>query len=171
MKKIVITLIFFAQLLYGDAIKTAGDILRIALPAISFTTPLYLKDYEGEKQYIKAFILNGAITYALKFNIKKERPDGSDNFSFPSGHTSLAFNASTFIHLRYGLGYGVPAYVASAFVGYSRIESNKHYIEDVIAGALIGSLSSYLLTSPYKNISIEPIFSKNFRGLKLAISF
>jgi membrane-associated phospholipid phosphatase len=58
---------------------------------------------------------------------------------------------------RYGWEYGVPAYAAASFVAYSRVEANRHYPRDVIAGAGIGILSSYIFTRPYKgwNLSIE----------------
>ena len=171
MKKNILTLLLSMSILHADTLKSSGDALRLILPSVAFITPLYLKDYEGQKQYIKTFVLNGAITYALKFNIKKERPDGSDSFSFPSGHTSLAFSAATFIHFRYGLSYALPAYGAAVFVGYTRVASHKHYIEDVIAGGAVGVLSAYLLTSPYDNLNITPIFSHNFKGIKLNYSF
>ncbi len=157
--------------MYADNIQQTGDALRIILPSIAFGVPLYLEDYKGLNQYSKAFILNGAATYALKFNIHKTRPDGSDDYSFPSGHTSLAFNASTFIHVRYGFKYAIASYLAAGFVAYSRVESDKHYIEDVAAGALIGSLSAYILTSPYENINIQPLFSENYKGLLFSYNF
>ena len=53
--------------------------------------------------------------------------------------------------------YGVPAYAAASFVAYSRVESREHYPRDVVAGAGIGILSSYIFTKPYKgwNASLE----------------
>jgi membrane-associated phospholipid phosphatase len=66
----------------------------------------------------------------LKYSVPRERPEGSDT----SGHTSAAFSGATFIHRRYGWKYGIPAYLAVAFVGWSRVESGKHYSDDVLRG-------------------------------------
>jgi membrane-associated phospholipid phosphatase len=51
---------------------------------------------------------------------------------------------------RYGWEYGAPAYATASFVAYSRVESRKHYPHDMLAGAGIGILSSYIFTKPYK---------------------
>ena len=40
-------------------------------------------------------------------------------------------------------------------MGYSRVEAREHYPHDVIAGAAIGILSSYLFTKPYKGWNLE----------------
>lgn len=39
---------------------------------------------------------------SMKYTIKRERPDGSKNNSFPSGHTATAFMAATIMHREYG---------------------------------------------------------------------
>ena len=103
--------------------------------------------------------------------IDKERPNNGNNDSFPSGHTSTAFQGAAFIQKRYGWKYGAPAYVAASFVGYSRVEADKHHLEDVIAGAAIGILSSYYFTTPYKGVVIAPIANNGVLGLKAKVSF
>lgn len=72
---------------------------------------------------------------------------------------------------RYGWEYGVPAYAAASFVAYSRVESGQHHPHDVIAGAGIGILSSYIFTKPYKgwNVGVEGD-TKGF-GVKLSRRF
>lgn len=40
-----------------------------------------------------SFAIDAAFTYGLKYTVKSTRPDGTDNHSFPSGHTSFAFSA------------------------------------------------------------------------------
>ena len=134
----------------------AGDILQVLIPATAYGTTLYLDDTEGQYQFYKSFGTNLAATYALKFSIDKERPNGGSH-SFPSGHTSAAFQGASFIHFRYGLGYGIPAYLAASFVGWSRVDSDAHYTSDVIAGALLGTFSSYYFTTSYKGYDIKPI--------------
>jgi len=83
--------------------------------------------------------------------IDKDRPDGSNSNSFPSGHTSAAFTGATFIHRRYGLNTALSAYAVASFVGFSRVHAQKHYWEDVIAGAALAGVNSWLFAKPLNN--------------------
>lgn len=81
-----------------------------------------------------------------------------EKFSFPSGHTALIFclcmSICTFMKKKYlPLLLVLLAYI----VGFSRIYLSQHFLIDVLAGALIGSLIP-ILTFKY----IEPLlFNKN----------
>jgi len=110
------------------------------------------------------------VTYGLKYTASETRPNG-DSQSFPSAHTSCSFTAAEFLRKRYGWEYGVPAYLAAAFVGYCRVEGNYHYTHDVIAGAAIGILSSYFLTDPYKGWNIEIQVDPGQYGVNLKTKF
>lgn len=57
--------------------------------------------------------------------------------------------SAAFVQKRYGWEYGIPAYLLAGYVGYTRIEANKHDGWDVLAGAAIGVGMSYLFTKPY----------------------
>ena len=151
---------FFAKAQDG-AIKTSGDILLFAMPAAALGTTLIIGDKKGTWQFVKGFALNGALTVGLKSVISKERPDMSDNNSFPSGHTSTTFQSASFIQKRYGWKYGIPAYILSSYTGFSRIQADKHDIVDCLFGALIGAGSSYLFTTPYQAEHMELTFSKS----------
>lgn len=140
---------------YADT-QSTGDFLQIAVPAVGLATAFYLDDDEGKIQFYKSFGTTWLITHGLKNTVKKERPDGSNDQSFPSGHTSAAFQGAAFIHKRYGLNYGLAAYAAASYVGYSRVNSDKHDNADVIAGAVIGTLSSFYFTTEYKSITVTP---------------
>ena len=74
--------------------------------------------------------------------------DYSNNNSFPSGHTSAAFSGATFIHKRYGFNKACPIYIVASFVGYSRVYAEKHYWEDVLAGAILAGINTWIFTSP-----------------------
>jgi len=111
-------------------------------------------------------LTNAGLTYGLKLITDKERPNG-DKYSFPSGHTSISFQSAAFMHKRYGFKKSIPLYAAASFVGYSRVESDNHYVEDVIAGAAIGIVSSFYFTEPYKGVVVTPIVGKNFYGIQI----
>ncbi|HID37764.1 MAG TPA: phosphatase PAP2 family protein [Ghiorsea sp.] len=148
-------------------IEVAGDWIQILIPSIAYSTTLYLDDEEGEKQMYQSFFTNTGITFALKFTVGRERPDGSNNRSFPSGHTSAAFQGASFIHARYGWEYAIPAYIGASFVGYSRVYANKHFTSDVLAGAVIGTISSFYFATPYKGVSISPTANNGQYGLQV----
>ncbi|MDQ7061241.1 MAG: phosphatase PAP2 family protein [Sulfurimonas sp.] len=62
----------------------------------------------------------------------------------------------------------MPAYLAAAYVGYSRVATDAHYTTDVVVGALIGGLSSYYFTTEYKGYEIKPMAVNS--GLGFSIS-
>lgn len=107
------------------AVRTSGDIGAVLLPVAGLTAILIQKDWEGLKQGALAGVTTLGVTYALKYAVKKERPDYSDNHSFPSMHTSVSFAAASFIQRRYGWKWGLPAYVVSTYVGWSRVYGKK----------------------------------------------
>ena len=82
------------------AVRTSGDVLAFVTPVASLTTVLVLQDWQGLKQGALAGVSTIGMTYALKYLIKKERPDGSDKHSFPSMHTSVSFTGAAFIQRR-----------------------------------------------------------------------
>jgi membrane-associated phospholipid phosphatase len=150
----------------SDEIEKSGDVLQVVIPVIAYGATLHLNDSEGQTQFYKSFFTSLLVTYGLKHLINKKRPNGSGQ-SFPSGHTSAAFQGASFIHKRYGLKYGIPAYIGACFVGYSRVESKNHYIEDVIAGAAVGVLSSFCFTKPYKGFIITPSVGDGAYSLRI----
>ncbi len=151
--------------------EIAGDVLQILIPSIAYGTTLYLDDKQGETQMYQSFFTTVGVTQALKYSVRRTRPDGSDNLSFPSGHTSAAFQGAGFIHARYGLKYAIPAYIGASFVGYSRVYADKHFTPDVIAGAAIGVLSSFYFATPYKGLSISPSANNGQYGLQVSTTW
>jgi membrane-associated phospholipid phosphatase len=174
MKYIYLTLAQFllvASLQAGSAIKTAGDILAVAIPLGAYGTSVYLEDKKGQYQFYKSFGTTLLTTGALKLLVDEERPDGDGDDSFPSGHTSSAFAGASFIHLRYGIEYAVIPYMAAIYTGYTRVKTDRHYNQDVFAGAAIGLLSSWIFVDKYKNVSVTPLVDKDFKGLSFIISY
>ncbi|MBA4388904.1 MAG: PAP2 family protein [Verrucomicrobia bacterium] len=150
----------------SDQIRTAGNVFEYALPSVAVGVILYHEDGEGALQFGKGGLLTVALTQGLKFSVDERRPNG-EKYSFPSGHTSWAFFNAEFVRERYGWEWGIPAYVAASFVGYSRVEAKIHYTHDVLAGAAIGIGSSWLFTTPYKGWQVEAELSDSYFGLGL----
>ncbi len=78
---------------------------------------------------------------ALKAMVKEERPDHSDNKSFPSGHASMAFAAARSIDKEFRkdcIWIPIAGYAAATAVGVERVASDRHHWYDVVAGAGVG---------------------------------
>lgn len=124
-----------------------GDFLVLGILGAAGGSTLLLEDFDGTRELLTGGAVNALATVGLKKLVEKPRPDESDQQSFPSGHTSVAFQGASFIHFRYGLRYAIPAYAGAAFVGYSRVHARKHFVEDVLVGVAMGTLSAWLFTS------------------------
>ncbi|WP_282055752.1 phosphatase PAP2 family protein [Maribacter luteus] len=155
------------QLDYTDEIKMEtnieriGDYAQFAPTALSLITVIAKNDKKGFWQLSKSIGANLTATWILKYAINKPRPEGRmDGHAFPSGHTSFAFQGASFLQRRYGWTYGVPAYLAAAFVGYSRLEgiNDRHDGWDILGGAAVGIGSTYLFATPYARDHFEVSF-------------
>lgn len=85
----------------------------------------------------QAIIVTQVYTQGLKLAIGRERPDESNNVSFPSGHASNAFTAATVIARHYPK-LAVPGYGLATYIALSRMAANKHWLSDIVAGGGLG---------------------------------
>lgn len=174
MKRVLflLLLLFISQTQAKSSLEKSGDILHLLLPATAFGATLVVEDnYQGTWQLVKSGVVSRLTVEGLKYSIDKDRPDESGNDSFPSGHTADSFAAATFIQQRYGWSWAIPAYIGATFVGYSRVESDKHYIEDVLTGAAIGIISGVFFTEPYAGITITPRVGDKTIGVSFSGTF
>lgn len=77
----------------------------------------------------------------LKALIKEERPDHSDNKSFPSGHASMAFAAARSIDKEFrkdNIWIPIAGYAAATAVAVERVARDRHHWYDVVAGGAVG---------------------------------
>lgn len=84
---------------------------------------------------------------ALKAMIKEDRPDHSDNKSFPSGHAAMAFAAARSIDKEFRkdcIWIPIAGYAAATAVGIERVARDRHHWYDVLAGAAVGVGSAEL---------------------------
>ncbi len=119
-------------------------------------------------------IATNAITFGLKYAIGETRPDGSDNLSFPSGHTSNAFMMATVLFHEFKETKPVLAYSGFVFAsatGALRVLNNEHWVSDVLVGAGIGIIVTDLVYrfeplknwNPFKNDKISTIISPSYK--------
>ena len=131
---------------------------------------------------LDAAIVNFAYTELIKVAVGRERPNGQDNKSFPSGHTSNAFSLAAVAERHYGWKLGVPAYLLAGVVGASRIQQDKHYLSDVVAGATLGYIVGRTVvrvnnrpldgeTRRAARLDVAPLVGRGRRGVSVALSF
>ena len=155
----------------ASGVETAGDIAAVATFIAAGGITISRDDKEGIAQFLKSNVLNGSVTLGLKYSINERRPDGSDNQSFPSAHTSITFTSAEYLRKRYGWEYGLPAYALASFVAWSRVDADKHYTKDVLAGAAIGIASSYIFTTPNHRYNFNVEVDPGYYGARLAMRF
>lgn len=95
---------------------------------------------------LRAQMVSQLVVQGTKFATRRERPDGSNNHSFPSGHTSSAFATATVLERHFGWKVGIPAYTFAAYVGAARMSANKHHLSDVMMGAALGIAAGRVVT-------------------------
>jgi len=106
----------------------------------------------------------------LKYAVQRERPDGSDNLSFPSGHAAGGFAVATVLARHYGWKGAIPGYLGAAYIATARVHDNKHYLSDVVFGAAMGVAGSrtVLRTGQYR-IQLAPAVAPGRIGLTATV--
>jgi membrane-associated phospholipid phosphatase len=99
---------------------------------------------------IRAQLMTYALTQAVKLSARRERPDGSNNRSFPSGHASITFASATVLQRHFGWR-GALLYPVASYVAMSRLHENRHYLSDVIFGAALGLVAGRTVTRHGRN--------------------
>lgn len=126
---------------------TANFLSDIGLYSLIGTAVVYASTEYSLKHGLAATAtlgVNAGINQLVKYQVGRERPDGSDNLSFYSGHTSNSFAASGILCLAskkicpYGLALATS-------VGLLRVSANKHWLSDVLIGGGIGYVNGRYL--------------------------
>lgn len=133
--------------------------LCLAAPATLLVAGLASHDKTMTKKalYVTETIATAqAVTWIMKLSIGRDRPFVNDttfipviyakNKSFPSGHAAEAFSMATSLTIAYPRWFvAIPAYSWACVISYSRLYLGVHYPTDVIAGAILGSGSAWLM--------------------------
>jgi membrane-associated phospholipid phosphatase len=120
---------------------------------------------------MRAQILSQAYVQAIKYTVQRERPDASNSYSFPSGHSASAFATAGVLQRHYGWKAGVPATVLAAYVAASRVHDNRHYLSDVIFGSAMGIAGqrTVMLHAGRYGISVAPSAGHRRAGLMVSV--
>jgi len=159
---------------FGSQNTAKNDSYDLLWPLIGETviTAIAIPDGDNSKQWVidkakglglegGAFGVTTLATTILKNIANRQRPNGSNSQSFPSGHASSAFAASTLSNrnldmidipdgLRTGLKVG--NILLASGVCWARVESNAHFPSDVLAGAALGHFLSAFIYDGFMNL-------------------
>jgi len=145
-----------------DSAKKASDYLLIPLYAETFVTALATPSGEDSKNWAYwkmkgigvegvALVTTYGVTTLLKEGTNRDRPDRSNDKSFPSSHSSNAFANATLSNRNLNaislpkevrLPLQVGNILLATSVAWARVEAQKHYPSDVLAGAALGHFLS-----------------------------
>lgn len=130
--------------------ETAGTIsdygvgLMIAAP-IAYTA-IDSRDLGKTGIVTGAYAVNFGTNYLAKVLIQRERPDGSNRHSHWSGHTSTSFVGASVVCAQNKKLCPVAIGLAGS-VGLLRIGADKHWLSDVLVGAVVGMATGKLILS------------------------
>ena len=109
----------------------------------------------------------GLTTVALKELAGRVRPDDSrdpyvfkpfsHHESFPSGHTTIAFAfASALGEETHNRWAATALYAGAAGTGWSRLNDHRHWLSDVVAGALVGISAAKVAEGRWRVFGLGP---------------
>ncbi len=150
MKLLIILLLLFPVRAEADEKQVANAISwGTVLTQIGLDTYRSFKSDDKKKEFLQQGLRTGltiGVSELLKYFIHEERPDGSDNKSFPSEHSAIGCTATSLkksdgwqFGLSIGLAIGTPV---------GRVVAEKHHWWDTAVGCGIG-LSLNALTEHY----------------------
>jgi membrane-associated phospholipid phosphatase len=130
----------------ADTWNTISNIFGYGMPLVALGYSIDQEDEAGALQLGGSLVTSLGTSLVLKNAFPKDRPDGSGNDSFPSDHAAIAFSSARYMTKRYDAN-PYYWYAAAGITGLARVQANKHTWGDVIAGCVIGFLSSEIWTS------------------------
>ena len=134
---------------YAPAKYYGGTVVQVSLSIGSYSVGRIFdmpKVSHLGMDLLRAQIISESIVEPLKFAVGRERPDGSNHQSFPSGHAAATFAAATVLERHLGWKNAAIVYVIAAYVASSRLHDNVHYLSDVVFGSAIGVIAGRTVT-------------------------
>lgn len=173
-KVYLLTLILtFSSSTFADGVLSKSMMISFAVPVTAGIYTYTIDDREGLKELFLSSLITAHLTTLLKYTVDRERPNGDDRYSFPSGHAAASFVGASYLHHRYGLNWGLPFYGIATAISFQRVNVKDHYWTDVIAGAAIGYFTASFFTVRYPHVWMKPTFDPRYRnyGVEFGTTF
>jgi len=182
-----------APLFGGDAEQASTDlrnltyaayvVTALAAPSDDATRGWFSNKLRGLETGVLALSMEGLVSEALKSTTNRERPDGENERSLPSGHAGQAGAAATLAiaNLDYlglsGWARGSATavfYGAAAASGWGRVESERHYLSDSLVGFALGHYIARFVQEAFfeagrRDVSVTPVAVEDGFALQLAM--
>jgi membrane-associated phospholipid phosphatase len=170
-----------------DNVQPLGNEYAIGIVGTFYIYGELFKDPRAKTTALDAIsasaIASGIVTNSFKYVIGRGRPTdahGAYNFrpfsgqdSFSSGHTTEAFALASVITEHYNAAWvQVTSYGLASAVGYARLNNNRHWPSDVLAGATIGTFVGKTVVhfnEKHRQVSIQPIVGPDFNGAQMSM--
>lgn len=170
-------LVTFVPVLFDGRWSQAGTLGVILAETAAFTFGVtnLTKVATGRR---RPYLYNDGFTVDERAELARE--SGQGTLSFPSGHTSLAFAAATFLSTTYADIHGptraskwiwASSLGVASLVGVARVQGGKHFRTDVIVGAAVGAAIGHLIPRLHR-VGASPVdLVATPRYLGLRVSF
>jgi membrane-associated phospholipid phosphatase len=151
-----------------SAANTASDAMQVLIPAAAATTLWIQAAPQGHREVAEDLVVLAEsvttgilVTQGVKYSVARLRQDAwargtiesrDDVLSFWSGHTSFVFTtaaaATQIARLRGRPGWqwlAVATFSAAALTGYLRVAADRHWLTDVVSGAVAGTATGLVV--------------------------
>jgi hypothetical protein len=172
-----------------NSVEPLGNEYAIGVVGSFYLYGEFLKDPNAKLTALDAIsasaISSGIVTNVTKYAIGRSRPldhQGAYKFqpfggkdSFSSGHTSEAFALASVISEHYKSPWvQVTSYGLASMVGYARLNHDRHWTSDVLAGAAIGTFVGKTVVhfnQKHRQISLQPLVGPNVKGAEISVAW
>lgn len=155
------TRFFLAAAWLGNGVTLGGIVAGVAAVLVA------RRRYRWVAYLVTTAALGGLLNLALKVHYRRARPELSEaiyraqGYSFPSGHAMgsvVVFGALTYLALRQFRSWNARAFALSlalctaAAISASRVYLGVHWLSDITAGAVAGTLWVVTTTASYEGV-------------------
>lgn len=157
----------------GEA-KFASGTGNVLFLSAGTLLPLLEDGKDGKEHALRtadALLTSSLITEGLKRIAREKRPDDSARTSFPSGHATAAFAVAT-MQSHYHPKQALLWYGGATLIAASRVQLNRHYVHDVVAGAAVGYFTARFELKSNRGLILAPFIpaGRNAGGFGLQLS-
>ena len=188
----------FDRLWMGDFSQNTSNwsdgllITTAALPGlILFDSNINSDIIDISTMYLQTMLIAGTVPYLTKAIVQRYRPfiyqpnvdfeiknDADGRRSFFSGHSATSFASAVFFAKVYSDYYPNSKYlpivwgtslILASTVAILRVEAGKHFLSDIITGAIFGSVVGYVI--PELHQIKDKSYSLDISPIRIAISY